>query len=504
MVVAADESVGLALLESFRRSITEAVAEMSHDDIRRAIQQTLDDMREGPGSPWPWARDVWDDVVVYEFDGKLYQAPYTISTEGAASLGDPVEVRVTYTPVSDSDQSGTTSPAPGASGGSETPGAPAPSEQATESKVDPVAIVRRVAADEAFRRQLGAVIEQVEADPDAYDADQLPLAEVSNLGTLIEVSEGALRNDGSALVKLIQPGWGSSGYYSEEMLRRDGAKAFDEGTQMFWNHATDAEEESRPEGDLHNLAAVLTEDARWLAEGPKGPGLYANAKTLPPFRDTLDEIAPHIGVSIRGLAHASEGEAEGREGWIIDELVEGRSVDFVTVAGAGGEVVSLYEAAGRKAREQKGARTMPEETTTKVAEVEAERDQAKADLRKARETVAIGAARTRVTEALAESKLPDITKQRLIEQLPAKATIGEDGELDTEKFDAVVTEAVKAEADYLAKLTGSGEVKGFGESESDQDADTEKQEKAEGRISEAMKGLGISEDAAKAGARGRR
>jgi hypothetical protein len=88
------------------------------------------------------------------------------------------------------------------------------------------------------------------------------------------------------------------------------------------------------------LAAVLLADARWQDEGKQGPGLYAEAKLFSDHAERIREMAPHIGVSIRAMGSAKQGEAEGRKGAIIEAITAGRSVDFVTMAGAGGAVLS--------------------------------------------------------------------------------------------------------------------------------------------------------------------
>jgi hypothetical protein len=56
-------------------------------------------------------------------------------------------------------------------------------------------------------------------------------------------------------------------------------------------------------------------------------------------------MADAIGVSIRASADVAVGEAEGRNGRIVTELLEGRSVDFVTMAGRGGRVLEVIESA---------------------------------------------------------------------------------------------------------------------------------------------------------------
>lgn len=167
-------------------------------------------------------------------------------------------------------------------------------------------------------------------------------------------------------VKLIGPGWGSMAYYSKEVLQRDGPGVFKKGTHMMWNHATDSQESERPEGDLNSLAAVLTKDAEWQDAGPKGPGLYSEAKVFSDFAEQISEKGAHIGVSINAGIHCSEGEMEGRSGRIAEKFVHAFSTDFVTKAGAGGApIVPVLESA-------RGASPQSEkEVTMEVKEAEA-------------------------------------------------------------------------------------------------------------------------------------
>lgn len=165
----------------------------------------------------------------------------------------------------------------------------------------------------------------------------------------VDLIERAIAADGTARIKIIAPGIGSSGYYSADVLR-DAAKrkVFAAGTQMFWDHATASEERERPEGSLDRLAAVLKTDAEYVESDPRGAGLYARAEIRSRFRDDVDELAPHIGTSIRAAGKAKIGEINGRRMPIITSIDEAKSVDFVTRAGAGGAIVQMFEAAGRK------------------------------------------------------------------------------------------------------------------------------------------------------------
>jgi hypothetical protein len=315
------------------------------------------------------------------------------------------------------------------------------------------------------------------------------------VGDAIELVEAAAA-DGTTLIKLIQPGWGSSGYYGDKLLERDGPKAFPKGTHMYWDHPTKTEEKERPERSVRDLAAVLAEDAQYMTTGKKGPGLYAKAQVVRSYKNSITDLAPHIGVSIRALGRAAKGTVEGRTGDVISELTQGRSVDFVTKAGAGGEVVSLFEAA----RTAAVADTIPAQTTREAQDMadatalaEAQRLLTEANTRNARlsEQLTMRDATAFVGAAIAKSGLPTISHKRIAETLlrdvplleadtaaciAAKKADGMDdakakemcapseSRLDTDKLGKKVAEAIKGEREYIAKLTGkTGEISGMGE-----------------------------------------
>jgi hypothetical protein len=156
----------------------------------------------------------------------------------------------------------------------------------------------------------------------------------------------ALRPDGTVPIKIISPGWGTRGYYSAEVLKRDGPKAWPAGTHMYLDHPSLTEAADRPERSLRDLAGVLETGAIWRDDHPQGPGLYADSNVFPQFREAIAAMAPHIGISIRASGTGKHGEAEGRTGSIVESITHGHSVDFVTKAGRGGEVLALAEAAG--------------------------------------------------------------------------------------------------------------------------------------------------------------
>jgi len=289
--------------------------------------------------------------------------------------------------------------------------------------------------------------------------------DVDLAGDFVPLVEKSIRLDGTAPVKLIQPGWGTSGYYGPGLLERDGPKVFAQGTKMYWNHPTATEERERPERSLRDLAAELAGPAEWRADGPTGPGLYADAHVFGPFRDAVNELAPHIGVSIRAMGKANKGQAEGREGNIIEEIVSAQSVDFVTEPGAGGRVLQLFESARRD--------VAPEPQEVKVNEQEAqalrdanaqlttELEAAKAEAQRLNEALLLREARDFVASTLGAIEMPAMTRERLVEALAGKPVVV-DGALDKDAYKVAIETAASGEIAYLAKIVGSGAIKGMG------------------------------------------
>ena len=141
-------------------------------------------------------------------------------------------------------------------------------------------------------------------------------------------------------VKVIEAGWGSSGYYGADMLKIYGPQVFKAGTKVYMNHPSVTEESDRPERDVNQLAGKLVSDAIFNVDG-----LYADIEFYSHFAPIIKEMASDVGLSIRAFGAAVNGEAEGRKGPIIESLEADpmTSVDVVTVAGAGGKFISLLE-----------------------------------------------------------------------------------------------------------------------------------------------------------------
>lgn len=176
------------------------------------------------------------------------------------------------------------------------------------------------------------------AKTDESFSESCPFAEANKKPELLCESYG---DSGEITFTMIKPGWSKNNrYYSEAMLKRD-HKIF-EGAKMFVNHQTDKEAQARPEGDIRDWAANITKV--W----PEADGtIKAKAVVINPvIKETLKNLASvnqlgTMGVSIRAMGEAKEGEVEGKKGKIVESLLAAKSVDFVTFPGAGGQVESL-------------------------------------------------------------------------------------------------------------------------------------------------------------------
>jgi len=299
--------------------------------------------------------------------------------------------------------------------------------------------------------------------------ERLPKWKLEMKSGVVPLIEGKGKNS-IVPIKIIQPGWGSSGYYPKDVLERDGSKVFTKGVKMYWNHQTTSEEFERPEGDLDNLAGEFISDARYEENGVAGEGLYADAKIFDKYQAVVKDLAPHIGVSIRASGIAEEGEVNGEKGLVIEELLNARSVDFVTVPGAGGQIVEMFESVGRKPKENKMEKDL-KVANDRIAELETESSAKDDELKEANEKIdqfnvaaLLKEAADFVNSELAEIEMPDLAKERLAKKLSVKPVLAEDKSIDKEAYKKVIGESVKEELEYLGKIVGTGKITGLGES----------------------------------------
>lgn len=318
----------------------------------------------------------------------------------------------------------------------------------------------------------------------------------------IETLESAA-TPGQYKVTVIRPGFNKSKqrFYPAEVLRRDG-HVF-KGSKMFANHQTAAEAKARPEGNVNDWVATLT-DVAAEADG----SLSGTVKVHDPSFDAklqslkASGLLGEMGVSIRAYGEGEQREHEGVNTTVMESLLKSRSVDFVTYAGAGGQVqeadggTDIEEVTEAQVRElrpdlvlaietavQEKKNMTDQEIAQKVtAAVEAALTPVKAELsaEKAKNATLVNEAATAVKanavikaqgeiKALIDaSKLPAASKTRIAAQFK-----------EADKVDGVEA-AIKAEATYLKEAGVVVKVSGNGKADNGiQEADGEEPTEAE-------------------------
>lgn len=146
-------------------------------------------------------------------------------------------------------------------------------------------------------------------------------------------------------VKVIDAGWGSSGFYSPEVLQETAGTAFPVGTHVYFDHPSEQEAWDRPERSVRDIVGSLSTEAAWDANGAAGPGVYAEFTPFPTYAPLVEAMAGVVGMSIHAATNQEWGAVGGQEGPIITALLPNvmNSVDIVTHAGRGGAIVAAME-----------------------------------------------------------------------------------------------------------------------------------------------------------------
>lgn len=143
---------------------------------------------------------------------------------------------------------------------------------------------------------------------------------------------------------ILRSGWGSSGFYSPELLKEYGPSVFHAGRPSFANHPTEAEFNNGR--DITKIMGRLVTDAEFR-EDDNGASLWANIKVNKDWSEFVEDFKDTIGLSIFASGSVQEDvEMDGRTGTIIESLDADdpyTSVDFVVAAGAGGKVERMLE-----------------------------------------------------------------------------------------------------------------------------------------------------------------
>lgn len=133
---------------------------------------------------------------------------------------------------------------------------------------------------------------------------------------------------------LLTPGQGSSGNWTEDVIRRDGPHALKKGAKCFVTH--NRMENGEP--DPFSMWGVLASDA-WYEDGV---GLVADIQVLESWVDKVADVAPHTALSVFLMGEADD---QGNITAILEDVQNG--VDLVVYPGRPGSslVEKLYESA---------------------------------------------------------------------------------------------------------------------------------------------------------------
>lgn len=268
---------------------------------------------------------------------------------------------------------------------------------------------------------------------------------------------------------------GSTGYYPEEVLRRDGPKIFVKGTPMYLDHMLPNEKQHRPHGSVMNYAAELAEDAYY-----DGDGLYADIEVFEHQIPMIKSLKDKIGISIRARGKCVDETINGQKVPVFVELNKARSADFVVRAGAGGKIVEALEQSTddseTASEEQEGRENMDEvlEAVKDLKSAFESRFQAiEEQLKPAVES-----------EEAAKTEIDDVKVLEIAEALAASSLSAEGRArvLDLHRANGKpLSELIEAEESYVKKSVTEAEAVEAAETEAEESANKETQFKLPSR-----------------------
>jgi predicted DNA-binding protein YlxM (UPF0122 family) len=251
---------------------------------------------------------------------------------------------------------------------------------------------------------------------------------------------------------LITPGKGSSGIYTESMLKEYGPLAFPKGTHSYVDHPVSEGEVRSPK----NLMGVLAEDAYY---DESAGGLVAELQVMPHWKDFVEAVAPHTGLSIYAMGEGNRNE-EGDI--VVESLVPNiqNSVDLVSYAGRPGSGLAekLYESALAAQMSDNGtaaetaAATIP---TNKEGILNMEEIMAKLE--------EMNTAIEAKFAALAETLLPAEEPEEVVEEISVEAvaealvaadlpSVSRKAVYESLRNGADLTEAIEAQKNFVADI----------------------------------------------------
>jgi len=151
------------------------------------------------------------------------------------------------------------------------------------------------------------------------------------------VSEAPVKSGNRWRVIVARPGQGSSGFYSEDVFRRDASKIIAPGGQAFINH-----DDTRNPKDM---IGIYPEGSFWSEEDK---AVVSEMEVFSHWKAFVEEVGPHCGISLYAMG---EQDGEGNVTAFIEDRLNG--ADLVARPGLVGSGLAekLYESAKAQVQE---------------------------------------------------------------------------------------------------------------------------------------------------------
>lgn len=421
------------------QKVLEAAPIGSFDYVREKINSALNGMDsfdpDGDGDNDKYNCYVvatFTDRVVIACEDCYYEMSYSIDTDGNVAFGEPIEVEQYFTATESAAFKYKK---------------PQPSLKEKELKESGIEITKAAADMDFETGYINAHIKEGSFNPSTGEVEVV----------LIEAGTNPLKKR----------------HYPDSTIVECAASFA--GMKMYINHQTVKEENERPERDLRDWASTIVESYKGVnKENGRAQALGKIYIHEPWLQERMgDKVwASNVGLSINTGGKISYGKINGEEMQIVEKINPTRtngsgSVDWVTEAGARGRVLRpIKESAG----------TQIEEIDMTLKEVTLEKLQAENPelVKKIQESA--GNSDTKLAEAnrviqemqkkeklrdqkdaiknmLKESKLPELARARIVEDLQETLFETED------KLKEAVGARIKKELEYVNSISGRGKIK---------------------------------------------
>lgn len=287
-------------------------------DIQRAISEAIDAKFPPTTSTCfrAWLCEVYDLSVVYELDGKLFEAPYTFDGS-AASVGDGVQVRRVYEPITEPDMK---------LNARQLAQATARARKLVKAGAAPALVIKTLAEGDASGEVAGVDIAAL-ADFLGITANpaQDPAGFVAELMAKLDEISGRLRGDAPSKEAPTDQMPADEAAAAKLMLRQMGVATFTDGAMRLseWRGIVSVHEAETKKLEADRRAIELTERTALVvrlqklgAETPATSGLNDGALCKRLLEEPIDALRERVktleAISGRSAATpAGAGDASG-------------------------------------------------------------------------------------------------------------------------------------------------------------------------------------------------